>query len=103
MIGGPVTDISKITQFPDTLVIGRYRCDAAVSHERFTVNRKRIFKSVSLPADEQASEQAYMSGQHPAVPGHAPNAPAVNGCLLVARCRYHDWPPSNSLVMSSNL
>jgi hypothetical protein len=81
MIGWLITDISKFIQFPDALVIGRYRCDPAVGHERFSVNGKRIFKSAPLPANEQASEQAHMSCQHSAVRAHAPDPSAIVSCF----------------------
>jgi hypothetical protein len=103
MVRWLVTDISKFVQFPDALVIGSYRGNAAVSHQRFAIYGDRVFKAVPLPAHEQASEQADMRGQHSAVSGHSPDPPAKGGSLLIPYCGIHGCPPSNSLVMSSNL
>jgi predicted nuclease of restriction endonuclease-like (RecB) superfamily len=53
-------------------------------------------KSAPLPANEQASEQAYMCSQHSAVGAHAPDPPAIVGCLLVDFCRFQ-FPIANKL------
>jgi hypothetical protein len=103
MIGWLIVDVTGFMQFTDALMISRYRRDPAIGHERFPVNGKRTLESAPLPANEQASEQAHMGSQHPAVGAHAPDPPTIVGGFLVDCCRCHCWPPSNNLVMSSNL
>ena len=96
MIGWLIADVAWFTKFTNALTISRYRRDPALGHEYFRIDGKRILKSAPLPANEQASEQAYMCSQHSAVGAHAPDPPAIVGCLLVDFCRFQ-FPIANKL------
>jgi len=51
-----ITDITKFVQFPDALVISRYRCDPGISHQFFTGHRKGTDKFIPLPLDKQSGK-----------------------------------------------
>lgn len=79
------------------------RCDPAIGHQLFAGNRKGTGKSAMLPADKECGKQADMGGQHPAVCTHAPDQFGVVRRLVMDACFCHWLPPSNSLLISSNL